>query len=83
MAIPTTESIEAETNEDNQTAVRLVIYEGEQCDIRQNDILGSFFLHGITASAKGIFSSNFLYFYLDFYSFSLVFPSLMYVSKLF
>lgn len=64
MTIPITETREATTNYDNQDNAELVIYEGEQNEIDQNNTLGSFYLDGITPSAKGIF--------LYFYSFSLI-----------
>lgn len=70
MAIPTTASMEATTNYDNQNKVRLVVYEGEQNEIDQNNVLGSFFLYGITPAAKGIFCIFIL------------FSSLMYFSKM-
>lgn len=52
--IPTKKSQSFSTNEDNQTGVDISIYQGERKLVKDNHLLGKFFLGGIPPAPKGV-----------------------------
>ncbi len=52
--IPATADKNFTTRYDNQTAMRISVYEGESSACRDNSLLGSFVLDGITPAARGV-----------------------------
>lgn len=50
---PIAKKVFGKTNRDAQTKVKIIIYEGEHQKMEDNLILGSMFLDGLVASAKG------------------------------
>ncbi|KAJ4801132.1 Heat shock 70 kDa protein [Rhynchospora pubera] len=52
--IPTKLKRGFETNIDNQTSVRIAVYEGESAEIKYNNLLGEFEIDGIDPAPKGV-----------------------------
>lgn len=52
--IPTTKRHTLTTHSDNQTSIRVSVFEGEEDSVRQNLLLCELVLHGITPAPKGV-----------------------------